>query len=151
MDFTTSNVEIYNSKIISIQNVCFATAVLVIQLHKYSSYLYNSVFFKFKSSNQVIEINIPLTSDTVFNAVYDVLKEKLVISSIEQNISEWIIEWITDNEGDKAAYTIQFKHVSKHVTSHFTCSHNAFFSAVFKTKHALRKTFVIWILIIFLI
>jgi non-ribosomal peptide synthetase-like protein len=116
----------------SIQNVCFATTVLVMQLYKYSSYLYDSVFLKFKSSNQVIEINIPLTSDTTFNAVYDVLKEKLVINSIEQNISEWKIEWVTDNEGEKADYTIQFKHLSKQVTSHFTCSHNAFFSAVFK-------------------
>jgi amino acid adenylation domain-containing protein len=116
----------------SIQNIWFTTAILATQLYKYSSYLYDSVFIKFKSSTQVIEINIPLTSDTTFNTLYHLLETKLVPENRDQALSEWIIEWITDNEGEKAAYAVHFKLTSNEISAHFSCTQNAFFSTVFK-------------------
>lgn len=118
-----------------IRKLSFSIAVLIVQLHKYSSYVHDNVSLqlKFIQSNyfQLVKIKYALKEDSTFNTLFRKLDKKIQESlrlcpDVERVKTE--IQWIVDGEHGKSTHLCKITTLrNKNREVKFQCSASSFF------------------------
>lgn len=136
-----------------IRKLSFSIAVLIVQLHKYSSYVHDNVSLqlKFIQSNyfQLVKIKYALKEDSTFNTLFRKLDKKIQESlrlcpDVERVKTE--IQWIVDGEHGKSTHLCKITTLrNKNREVKFQCSASSFFKTVFKKAEVHHKILSAWV------